>query len=176
LDAKEREAPALAFGPFRLDVAGRRLTEAGRPVAIGDRALDLLIALTERPGEMVAKAELMARAWPDTFVEEANLRVQISTIRRALGGPADAYVANAPGRGYRFVAPVEPQTLNGAQVERRSLWPTLSEPIGRAEEIVAIADRIRPSRLLTIVGPGGIGKTTLALACASGDPLQRHDP
>jgi predicted ATPase/DNA-binding winged helix-turn-helix (wHTH) protein len=158
----------LAFGPFRLDVLGRRLTEAGQPVVIGDRAIELLIALTERPGEVLPKADLMSRAWPDTHVEEANLRVQISAIRRALGGGGadDAYVANAPGRGYRFVAPVEQQTVNGAPSARRALWPSLSEPVGRASEIAAIAGRVRETRLLTIVGPGGIGKTTLALACA----------
>ncbi|MEJ0066311.1 MAG: winged helix-turn-helix domain-containing protein [Caulobacteraceae bacterium] len=158
----------LAFGPFRLDVFGRRLTEAGRPVAIGDRALELLIALAERPGEVVPKADLMTRVWPDTHVEEANLRVQVSTIRRTLGsgGADNAYVANAPGRGYRFVAPVEQQTVNGAPSARRALWSSLTQPIGRETEIAAITGRLGETRLLTIVGPGGIGKTTLALACA----------
>jgi predicted ATPase/DNA-binding winged helix-turn-helix (wHTH) protein len=148
-----------------LDVAGRRLTEAGRPVAIGDRALDLLIALAERPGEVVPKAELIARAWPSTHVEEANLRVQISAVRRALGGGADdVYIGNAPGRGYRFVAPIARQTLNGAPIERAAIWPAFSAPVGREDEIAAVVDRVRETRLLTIVGPGGIGKTTLALA------------
>lgn len=149
-------------------MARRRLIDAGRPVAIGDRALELLIALTERPGEVVTKASLMSRVWPDTYVDEANLRVQIATLRRVLGdaGAGETYVANSPGRGYRFILRVERQTRNGAWAERRPLWASLSEPIGREAEIAAIADRLKEARLLTIVGPGGVGKTTLAFACA----------
>jgi predicted ATPase len=110
----------------------------------------------------------MSRIWPDTHVEEANLRVQVSTLRRALGGDGsgEAYVANAPGRGYRFIAQVERRTRNGALIERQSRWMNLSEPIGREREIAAITSRIGDARLLTIVGPGGVGKTTLAFACA----------
>lgn len=163
--ALENKPATLAFGPFRLDLAGRRLAEAGRPVAIGGRALDLLIALAERPGELVTKAELMARAWPDTNVEDANLRVQISAIRRALGDKTGAYVVADSGRGYRFVAPLGPQAVGGPAHDRR-LPASLIETIGREADIGAISERLATTRLLTIVGPGGIGKTTLALACA----------
>jgi predicted ATPase/DNA-binding winged helix-turn-helix (wHTH) protein len=160
-------APAtLAFGPFRLDAPGRRLTEAGRPVTVGDRALELLIALIERPGEVVSKSELMSRIWPDTHVEEANLRVQVAALRRALGGDGDAYVANAPGRGYRFVASVGSEPAGGEPLGRAQPWLSLSEPVGRETEIAAVIGRLHETRLLTIVGPGGIGKTTLATACA----------
>lgn len=166
LDAPDPKAAALAFGRFRLDSAGRRLTEAGRPVALGDRALDLLIALAERPGELVTKAELMARAWPDTNVEDANLRVQISAIRRALGDKAGGdYIAAASGRGYRFVAPLAPEAGQETQ-SRRRLPASLTETIGREADIAGVSDRLQIARLLTIVGPGGIGKTSLALACA----------
>ena len=157
---------ALAFGRFRLDVSGRRLTEAGQAVALGGRALDLLIALVERPGELVTKAELMARAWPDTNVEDANLRVQIAAIRRALGGKAGAaYIAAASGRGYRFVAPLEPETVAGPP-SARQLPTALTETIGREADIAGLSARLTTTRLLTIVGPGGIGKTSLAIACA----------
>ncbi len=79
-----------------------------RPVRLGSRALEILIALVERPGELVSKNELMARVWPSTFVEEGNLKVQVAGLRRALGDSrgSNRYLATVPGRGYRFVAPV----------------------------------------------------------------------
>ena len=132
---------------------------------IGDRALDLLIALTERPSEVVSKPELMSRIWPDTHVDEVNLRAQVATLRRALGHDGEAYVANAPGRGYRFVAPVERETSVHERLERWRPWSRLSEPVGREAEIADVLRRLTETRLLTIVGPGGIGKTTLAFAC-----------
>lgn len=157
---------ALAFGPFELDFVGRRLTEAGRPVVLGSRALELLIALLERPGELVTKAELIARAWPETQVEETNLRVQISAIRRALKDPSgEAYVVAISGRGYRFVAPLESQ--RATQIPREhSLPASLTATIGREADIADISERLSRTRFLTILGPGGIGKTTLSLACA----------
>ncbi len=134
-------------------------------MALGGRALDLLIALTERPGELVTKAELMERAWPSVHVEDANLRVQFSAIRRALRDKAGDYITADSGRGYRFVAPLARQADDAAKRERR-LPASLTETIGRDADIAGISQRLGVARLLTIVGPGGIGKTTLALACA----------
>src|SRR5882672_8716309 len=97
-----------SFGPFRLFAAERLLEKAGEPLQLGGRALDILIALVERAGEVVSRKELISRVWPDVFVDEANLRVHVSHLRKALGeGHYGArYVANVPGRGYCFVAPV----------------------------------------------------------------------
>src|ERR1700756_1081745 len=91
----------IAFGSFRVFPMQRILTEDDKPVRIGSRAFDILLALLERPGELVTKEKLIARAWPNTFVEVANLAVQIGGLRRALGdGVGDArYVVNIPGRG-----------------------------------------------------------------------------
>ena len=75
----------VAFGSFRLVPAQRMLSEDGKPVRIGGRALDILAALTERAGETISKEELIARAWPDTVVEEAALRVHVAALRKALG-------------------------------------------------------------------------------------------
>jgi DNA-binding winged helix-turn-helix (wHTH) protein len=98
----------LCFGPFHLLPTQRLLLEGDRPVRLGSRALELLIVLLERPGELVSKEELTARVWPGTVVVEANLTVQIAALRRALhdrnGG--NRYLLNIPGRGYCFVAPV----------------------------------------------------------------------
>ena len=103
-----RSERALAFGTFRLLSARRLLLQGDQPVRLGSRALEILIALVERPGELVTKAELMARVWPSTFVEEGNLKVQVAGLRRALGDSrgSDRYLVTVPGHGYRFVAPV----------------------------------------------------------------------
>src|ERR1700730_12208908 len=99
---------AISFGPFRLLSAQRLLLEGEKPVRLGSRAFDILAALVERAGEVVGKQELITRAWPKTLVEEANLKIQVSALRRALGDGQGGhrYVVTVPGRGYNFVAPV----------------------------------------------------------------------
>jgi len=99
---------AMSFGPFRLFPARRLLLHVDNVVPLGSRALDILIALVERSGELLTKNELMARVWPSTFVEPANLTVHVAALRRALGDGRDGnrYIVNIPGRGYQFVAPV----------------------------------------------------------------------
>jgi DNA-binding winged helix-turn-helix (wHTH) protein len=98
----------LAFGPYLLLRSQKTLLERGRAVRLGNRALDLLIALAERAGEVVSKNELIKYAWPDTFVEESNLRVHVAALRRILGDGDEKsrYIINVAGRGYSFVAPV----------------------------------------------------------------------
>src|SRR6202790_4863392 len=98
---------AISFGPFRLVAAQRLLLEGDKPMRLGSRAFDILTALVERAGEVVSKEELIARAWPTTFVDDANLKIQISALRRALGDGqgGNRYVITVVGRGYNFVAP-----------------------------------------------------------------------
>jgi len=98
----------IYFGPFRLSVTERNLKEGGVPVRLGSRALDILIALVERPAEVVTKKELFARVWPDLVVDEGSLRYHVSALRKALGEGRSAtrYVANVSGRGYCFVVPI----------------------------------------------------------------------
>ena len=97
----------VSFGPFRLLPAQFLLLENERPVPLGSRALEILIVLLERPCELVSKQELMARVWPNIFVEPANLTVHISALRRMLrdGQDGNRFIINIPGRGYSFVAP-----------------------------------------------------------------------
>jgi DNA-binding winged helix-turn-helix (wHTH) protein len=98
----------IYFGPFRLSVTERNLKKGGVPVRLGRRALDILIALVERPAEVVTKKELFARVWPDLVVDEGSLRYHVSALRKALGEGRSAtrYVANVSGRGYCFVVPI----------------------------------------------------------------------
>lgn len=111
---EQRTEPAAArptevsFGPFRLLRAQFLLLEGDKPVPLGSRALEILIALLERHGELVSKQDLMARVWPNVFVEPANLTVHMSALRRALrdGQDGNRFIVNIPGRGYCFVASV----------------------------------------------------------------------
>src|SRR6202021_3499157 len=102
------DAHAISFGPYRLLAAQRLLLEGDKPVRLGSRAFDILTALVERAGELVGKQELITRAWPKTLVEEANLKIQVSALRRALGDGQGGrrFIATVPGRGYDFVAPI----------------------------------------------------------------------
>jgi DNA-binding winged helix-turn-helix (wHTH) protein len=101
-------ATSIRFGAFCLRPVQRLLLQDGQRVPVGSRALEILIALLERPGQLLSNKELMARVWPDTFVEPANLTVHISALRRALGDGRDGnrFLINIPGRGYCFVAPI----------------------------------------------------------------------
>jgi predicted ATPase/DNA-binding winged helix-turn-helix (wHTH) protein len=166
---------AISFGPYRLVAAQRLLLEAGKPVRLGGRAFDILTALVERAGEVVSKDELIARAWPATLVDEANLKIQVSALRRALGdGQGDnRYVVNVVGRGYNFVATVhqeEPSRTSPPPAITRAAPHNLpfatTRMVGRDEIVTALVARLSRERLVTIVGPGGVGKTTVALAVA----------
>ncbi|NPT55058.1 hypothetical protein GNZ13_10650 [Paraburkholderia sp. 5N] len=167
---------AIAFGPFHLFPAQHVLLEGGKPVRVGSRALEILVALVERPGEMVSKKELVARVWPDTIVEEGNLKVHIAALRKALGDSRDGnrYLVNVPGRGYIFVAPVVhpkrpalPTTDFGANPHSCHIPLPLTRILGREDVVETIVNKLSESHIVTIVGPGGIGKTTVALAVAA---------
>ncbi|MET0918407.1 MAG: winged helix-turn-helix domain-containing protein [Burkholderiales bacterium] len=162
------------IGPFRLDARARVLTHAGVPVALGSRGAAVLTALVERANEHVAKAILMDAAWPDVVVEESNLAVQISAIRRvlALAPGGDRWVETLARRGYRFVGPVTalpdaPPQGAAAKSSRTNLPEPLTSFVGREREIVEIKRLLPGCRLLTLVGIGGIGKTRLALQVAA---------
>jgi predicted ATPase/DNA-binding winged helix-turn-helix (wHTH) protein len=169
----------FAFGPFRLLPAERRLEKDGRPLRVGGRALDLLIVLVERAGEVVPKHKLLEEVWRDVNVEESSLRFHIKNLRKLLGDnhPDARYVTNVPGRGYCFVAPTSrtptsrilaSRTPAGDEMaERRYRLPAFStRMVGRASVVDALAPRLHQHGLLTISGPGGIGKSTVALALA----------
>jgi predicted ATPase/DNA-binding winged helix-turn-helix (wHTH) protein len=156
----------LRFGQFELRPAQRCLLLGGKPVRLGARAFDLLLTLVEHRDRLVTKRELLDLAWPGLVVEEANVQVQISAIRKALGPDS---IATIPGRGYRFVLaephddaePVEPGNDAGCE-----LPAGVELLIGRDEDVEALCRMVNDHRLVSVVGPGGVGKTRLALAVA----------
>jgi predicted ATPase/DNA-binding winged helix-turn-helix (wHTH) protein len=166
----------VSFGPFSLFAAERLLKKADEPIPLGDRALDLLIALAERAGEVVTHKELISTVWPDVTVEEGNLRFQMATLRKALGDGRDGvrYISTVAGRGYCFVAPVTRSTaartvpVTGiATTERvQKLPPRPARMVGRDDTVRALAEQLQVRRFVSIVGAGGIGKTTVAISVA----------
>jgi predicted ATPase/DNA-binding winged helix-turn-helix (wHTH) protein len=172
----ELQAPiapgGVCFGPFRLTITKRLLEKGGVRVRLGSRALDILIALVERPAEVVTKKELFARVWPDLVVDECNLRYHVSALRKALGEERSGtrYVTNVSGRGYCFVAPISyaasPPALFSDSLAHSpvGLPSSPTKMVGRDEAVQLISEALMARRFLTIVGPGGIGKTTVATA------------
>ncbi|MBX9700865.1 MAG: winged helix-turn-helix domain-containing protein, partial [Acetobacteraceae bacterium] len=154
------------FGRFRFSAPDRLLFLDDAPTDLGARAQDLLLALLEARGRTLSKDELLQRVWAGRAVEENNLTVQVAALRRALavGGLTDA-VITVPGQGYRFrmevLAPAAATTPAYAPLVALPAPPTVF--IGRSADIAALRDAMARNRLVTIAGPGGIGKTRMAL-------------
>src|SRR5256886_8346917 len=147
---------AISFGPFRLLAAQRLLLEDDQPVRLGSRAFDILAALVERAGEVIGKEQLIARAWPQTFVEESNLKIQVSALRRALGDGqgGNRYILTVPGRGYEFVVPVgltaEPRAIPVPafpQPGTHNLPHAATRMIGREEAVATLVSHLSRERL-----------------------------
>ena len=160
------------FGAFRLIPSQRALLLNDEPVRLGTRAFDLLRVMVERAGSIVPPDELRSLVWPGFTVDEANLRVQLGAIRKALvrwnGG--ERAIETIPLRGYVFVLPVSRSQRPASEGAQRNSEPNLpsalTATIGREDDIALLSESLVTQRLITIVGPGGIGKTTLALDIA----------
>ena len=179
MDPSTSPSVRLTFGRFQLLPHRRVLLADGQPLKLGGRAYDVLMALIEAQGAVVSKDALMARVWPDRIVEESALQVQISALRAAFGMEREL-IRTVSGRGYQFTGAIRILPLNkderdetgAAAAAPRPAPPAtnlpepVSELIGRDEELQDVLDLATAHRLVTLVGPGGIGKTRLAIAAA----------
>ncbi|WP_256807376.1 winged helix-turn-helix domain-containing protein [Bradyrhizobium sp. Bra64] len=167
----------LSSGPFTVTPHERLVTRDGVALQLGAKAFDTLIALMSRPNEVVGKWDLMALVWLGLTVEDTNLRFHVAALRKALGDGKDGarYITTLSGRGYCFVAPISQVEI---PAERRPVAQTELPPVKlpnrlhrmvcRDDAIAAVSDRLITSRFVTITGPGGVGKTAVAVAIARG--------
>jgi predicted ATPase/DNA-binding winged helix-turn-helix (wHTH) protein len=166
----------VSFGSFQFFPRQRLLLDQDKAVPLGSRALEILTALIENAGEVVPKDVLIARVWPGMAVEETSLRVHIAAIRKCLRDRSEdaRFISNIPGRGYSFVAPVkvqegalpQPDVACSAVAPLGALPKQITRIVGREEILHSLIEQQPRRRFLTITGPGGIGKTTIALAVA----------
>jgi predicted ATPase/DNA-binding winged helix-turn-helix (wHTH) protein len=166
---------AVSFGKFRLYPAARLLECDGAPVRIGGRALDILILLAKHARKVVSKRELIARVWSHVTVDGGSLRFHVTALRKALGDgkSGERHVTNVPGRGYSLVVSVLWSMERGASDGHapvvgypRTLPARSAGLVGRASTVQEITKALTTHRFVTIVGPGGIGKTSVAIAAA----------
>lgn len=163
----------LRFDRFELRPSVRQLMRDGEPVHVGARAFDVLLLLVEHRDRLVTKAELLDRVWAGLVVEEANVQVQVSTLRKVLGAGA---IATIPGLGYRLAmasdtaacgrTPVRAEVRSDAASGSSNLPMHMGPLVGREDDLAALDRMLDVHRLVTVVGAGGVGKSSLALAAA----------
>jgi len=159
----------LQFDQFTLYPIKRQLLKNGQPVRIGSRAMDILLLLVQHPGEVLEKPRLLQNVWGPVVVEDINLRVHISALRRALGvqRSGEPYIVNVPLRGYVFMGVVEPTSAPPFEPLRAHPLPVpLTELEGREPLIDYLGRMDERARFITLVGPGGVGKTSTAIRFA----------
>jgi len=176
--------PEIRFGRFQLDSIRRVLRVDGTPAGLGARAIDVLLVLVRHRERIVSKDELLDAVWPGLVVEENNLQVQVSALRKLLGPGS---IATIPGRGYQFIADLDsdvaPEPVREAGTDAafarpspRSGVPGQRQPLlGRENDLAEVRALLSAHPLVTLTGPGGIGKTRLALAAADASQANYAD-
>lgn len=181
--SSSRSSPATTevrwgFGSFLVWEAQRRIESFGQTIKVGSRPFDLLLQLLKRAGEVVSKDELLSAVWGSVVVEEASVRVHISQLRKALGEPGESdeckeWISNIPLRGYRFNGRVLRELIDSSvaiKAREPALFTKLplrmSELVGREADVETVLKSLDSHRLVTLVGPGGIGKTSVAIRVA----------
>lgn len=163
---------ALGFGPYRIQPGKRLLLEGEQPLRLGRRAMDILLILLAHAGDVVSKQQLIAGVWPDSVVEDINLRVHMAALRKALGDGqgGQRYIVTVAQRGYSFVAPIRLQSIEqhtcAETGTRHNLPLRRTRMIGRQPLVDSLIRQLPRQRCITLIGPGGIGKTTVALRVA----------
>ena len=154
------------FGDFECDSSAYELRRKGRRIALARLPMDLLLLMLRRPGELISRAEIAANLWGDgVFVDvEAGIRTAVLKVREALGdsGKSPRLLETVPGKGYRFIGAVRPSP-SAPGVRRHNLPADLTRFIGREQPLAELRHLLRSTRLLSLTGPGGVGKTRLAL-------------
>jgi DNA-binding winged helix-turn-helix (wHTH) protein len=163
---------------WEVDIGRREIRSRGTPVALGNRAFEIVEALARAEGQLVSKDDLMERIWPGLIVGDNTLQVHISAVRKALG-PDRGMLKTSHGRGYRLVGdwtighgraaempPVPPPRFSSSQRPPTNLPVIVAELIGRSTAVQSVRDLLSAYRVVTLSGPGGIGKTVLAVKIA----------
>src|SRR5690349_3704311 len=158
------------FGEFEVDAAAYELRQAGTRVRLSRQPMEILLLLLERRQELVSRDEMAKRLWgADVFTDaDAGIHTAILKIRQALGGSRDGprYVETVAGKGYRFVGRVD--VTSAAAARRHNLPAEITSFVGRQSELRELPGFVAGSRLVSLTGAGGVGKTRLAIRVAAG--------
>ena len=163
-------------GPWEVDLGRRELRSRGAPVALGNRAFEIVEVLAQAGGQLVTKDDLMDRIWPGAIVGDNTLHVHIAAVRKAFGSDR-GMLQTAPGRGYRLVgswtvqhaekaseaAPVPLPRARSAEPPATNFPVIVTRLVGRSAALQRVRDLVSAYRVVTLTGPGGIGKTALAM-------------
>ncbi|MGZ5148349.1 MAG: winged helix-turn-helix domain-containing protein, partial [Burkholderiales bacterium] len=159
-----KRGPIMEFGRYKIIPSKREVLADGKSLPLGDRAFDVLMRLVEARGALVAKSDLLKSVWPGQIVEENALQAQISALRKAFGAERDL-IKTVAGRGYQFTGDVRDTALTPIGASS-NVQQSISELIGRDEQLQQVLDLLTRQRLVSLCGPGGIGKTRLAVEVA----------